>query len=316
MNLSLIQMILKIFCNGLINCNTVTAMKKTAVFLFFLFQFIFCSGQVYTDTTTVFRIETNDGNTYIGKIVEENPTTLFLETASLGVIRILQADIRSRTAHSNLTVSGDEYWLPNPQSTRYFWAPNGYGLKKGEAYYQNIWVFYNQASVGLTDNFSIGAGMLPLFLFEGGPTPFWIVPKLSIPVVKETFNLGAGAFIGTILGEDLGVFGLVYATATIGPHDKNLSVGMAYGFGGGEWLRLPVVNVSGMLRVSRRGYLISENYIVTADGETAAILSFGGRSILGPVGLDYSFWVPAGGGVDAFVAIPFLGVTVPIGRKR
>jgi len=58
------------------------------------------------------------------------------------------------------------------------------GLHKGEGYYQNIWVFWNQASFGVTENFSLGFGIIPLFLFGGEAgqySPIWVVPKLSYP---------------------------------------------------------------------------------------------------------------------------------------
>jgi hypothetical protein len=62
-------------------------------------------------------------------------------------------------------------------------------------------VLFNQGGYGVTNYFSIGAGILPVFLFGGGATPVWITPKFSIPVVIDKFNVGAGALAGTVLGE-------------------------------------------------------------------------------------------------------------------
>lgn len=294
-------------------------MKKTAVIILLLgvlFPGIICMSQEKPDTTVTLRIETIDGNIYIGRYVSEDSLSMVLQTESLGEIRIPQNSIKTRTLLKQVVKVGNDIWLPNPQSSRYFWAPNGYGLEENTSYYQNIWILYNQFSFGLTNNFSLGAGMLPLFLFAGGSTPIWIVPKFSIPVEKDKFNLGTGAFLGTIIGEDTGIFGLLYGTATIGSRDKNVSFGMAYGFADGDWLNVPVINVSSMLRTGPRGYFITENYVITAEGETVVLLSAGGRSIIRNVGLDYSLWIPLGFEMDTFVAIPFLGITVPIGRKN
>mgnify|MGYP006876580943 FL=1 len=277
---------------------------------------IICLSQEKPDTTVTLRIETIDGNIYIGRYVSEDSLAMVLQTESLGEIRIPQNSIKARTLLKQVVKVGNDIWLPNPQSSRYFWAPNGYGLEENTSYYQNIWILYNQFSFGLTNNFSLGAGMLPLFLFAGGSTPIWIVPKFSIPVEKDKFNLGTGAFLGTIIGEDTGIFGLLYGTATIGSRDKNVSFGMAYGFADGDWLNVPVINVSSMIRTGPRGYFITENYVITAEGETVVLLSAGGRSIIRNVGLDYSLWIPLGFEMDTFVAIPFLGITVPIGRKN
>lgn len=277
---------------------------------------IICLSQEKPDTTVTLRIETIDGNIYIGRYVSEDSLAMVLQTESLGEIRIPQNSIKARTLLKQVVKVGNDIWLPNPQSSRYFWAPNGYGLEENTSYYQNIWILYNQFSFGLTNNFSLGAGMLPLFLFAGGSTPIWIVPKFSIPVEKDKFNLGTGAFLGTIIGEDTGIFGLLYGTATIGSRDKNFSLGIAYGFAGGDWLNVPVINVSSMIRTGPRGYFITENYVITAEGETVVLLSAGGRSIIRNVGLDYSLWIPLGFEMDTFVAIPFIGITVPIGRKN
>ena len=292
-------------------------MKKQFVFVFFIviIQNLICQGQNLPDSTRTFRIETKDGNIFIGSVIAEDSTTLVLKTESFGEIKIQQINIKSKTELKEVKKVGREFWLPNPQSARYFWAPNGYGLEKGSSYYQNIWILYNQFSFGITDNFSIGTGMVPLFLFAGIASPVWLVPKISIPVVENKFNIGTGAFLGTIFGEDAGLFGLLYGTTTFGSRDKNISLGLAYGFAGGNWLGTPVINVSAMVRTGPKGYFITENYVITFERETVVLISMGGRSIIRNMGIDYSLWIPVNAGMDSFVAVPFLGITVPLGRK-
>lgn len=294
-------------------------MKKQLVLFFIVIATMECPacyGQNLPDSIKTYRIEMNDGNIFIGSITDENPETLVLKTDSYGELRILQINIKSKTELTELIKVGGKFWLPNPQSARYFWAPNGFGLEKGSSYYQNIWVLYNQASVGVFNNFSIGAGVIPLFLFAGASTPVWLIPKISIPVVKEKFNIGTGAFLGTVLGEKSGLFGLLYGTSTLGSRDKNVSVGLAYGFIQDHWIDHPVINLSSMIRYGPKGYFITENYAIPIDGDWALLFSLGGRSIIRNVGLDYSLWIPCFPETDTFVAIPFLGVTVPLGKKR
>jgi hypothetical protein len=294
-------------------------MKKQISLIFFIvivFQNLTCFGQVLADTAKTFRIETKDGNIFVGTVVAEDSLVLVFKTETLGEIKIPWNKIKSRTEIKEVKKVGSEFWLPNPQSSRYFLAPNGYGLKGNESYYQNIWILYNQFSFGLTDNFSIGAGTLPLFLFAGTPTPVWMVPKISVPIVENKFNIGTGAFLGTIFGEDAGLFGLLFGTTTLGSRDKNISFGLAYGFAGGDWLKVPVINISGMVRTGPKGYFITENYAISIEGETVVLISGGGRSIIRNIGLDYSLWIPIGADLDTFVAIPFLGITVPMGKKK
>lgn len=303
-------------CRNFDRINFCKTMKKAYVygglFILLLLANLVSSGQTGRDSL-IYRIETTDGNEYFGKIISEDSEKIVIQTENIGQITLLTANIKKRTLLKSSEQRNGEYWPENQQSSRYFWSPNGYGLKTGEAYYQNIWIFYNQVSVGLTNTFSLGAGIIPLFLIEGAPTPIWLIPKFSIPLAKDKINLGIGSLLGTVAGgEDSGIFGLVYGTTTFGSRDKNFSIGMAYGFAEDEWTSTPLINLSALIRISRRGYFITENYLIISEGDAVAMLSAGGRSILGGIGLDYSLWLPLGG--DSFVLMPFLGITIPIGR--
>jgi len=279
---------------------------KTGI-LFFLVIFLFSSYllQAQTQDTSLVNIETVDGNTFLGKVISEDSITVILQTDNLGKITIQKRDIKLREIVEVEQIKEGEVWFANPQSTRYFWAPNGYGLKKGEGYYQNIYVLWNQFSVGVTNYFSVGGGLIPLFLF-GGSTPVFIVPKFSIPIDPNKLNLGVGALLGAVLGETDASFGLLYGLSTFGSPDNNLSIGLGYGFSSGEWADSPVINVSGMFRTGKRGYFITENYFI--DG--FALISLGGRWIIKKASLDFMFGIPMGEDVG-IVAIPAIGFTIP-----
>jgi RNase P/RNase MRP subunit p29 len=262
----------------------------------------------------LYTIETTDGNEFLGEIMSEDSLTLKLKTDKFGEIIISKKDIKKKESVEVQSFKQGKYWFPNPQSTRYFWAPNGYGLKKGEGYYQNIWVLWNQFTYGVTDYFSIGAGIIPTFLF-GAPTPIFATMKFSIPIKKDKFNLAGGAIAGYVLGETDAGLGILYGVATYGSHDSNISFGMGYGFAGGEWAKAPMMNLNGMFRVSSRGYFITENYVIVSDGKAIVMLSAGGRSIIKKAALDYGLIIPFVDGSVEF-AIPWLGFTVPFGKKN
>lgn len=285
-------------------------MKLKLAVLILFFVFIPTFGQAQVADSTLVQIETLDGNEFVGKIVKEDALTLVLKTEIFGEITIQKKDIKLRKQVLPGQIKDGKLWFTNPQSTRYFWAPNGYGLKKGEGYYQNIYVMWNQFVVGVTDNFSLGAGVIPIFLF-GGPTPFFITSKFSIPVEKDKINLGAGALLGTVIGEDAGAYGLVFAMSTFGPPDSNVSVGLGYGFADGDWANSPLINVSCLLRISSRGYFISENYYWNTDGEGKGVIGLGGRWIIKKAALDFIFLSPYGSGVENFVMVPLIGFTIP-----
>jgi hypothetical protein len=176
-------------------------------------------------------------------------------------------------------------------------------------------VFFNQVNYGITDNWSIGAGMVPLFLFAGAPTPAWLTTKVAIPVVKDRFNLGVGGLGGTIIGAGPS-FAFAYGTATLGNRDGNVSLGLGYGLVDGEFADKPLISLSGMWRTGERGYVMTENYLISSSEETLMILSFGGRRMIKNAGLDFGLFLPlpVSGDFDVFFAIPWLGLSIPFGR--
>ncbi len=266
--------------------------------------------------TKAYLIETKDGNSYTGQIVTSDSVKVIFNAGKLGEITLQQSDIKKMEPLNAKQLKGNKYWFDNPQSTRYFFSPNGYGLKKGEGYYQNIWVLMNSFAVGINDYISVGGGLVPLFLFGGAPTPVWITAKVSVPVTKDKFNVGAGILAATALGESSGGIGIFYGIATLGSRDKNVSLGIGYGFSGGSVSNTPILNLNGMLRVGARSYLLSENYFFTDGSSDAGIIMIGGRQIIKNAGLDYGLMMPVGTGVGSFVAAPWLGITIPFGKRK
>ena len=259
------------------------------------------------EAPVIVRVITNEGNEFVGVVLEENEVEVLLRTEQYGELRLLRSAIRQITVVDQALIRDGVVWFENPQATRYFWAPNGFGLERGEAYYQNIWVFYNQVTFGVTEHFSISAGLVPIFLLGVGVAPVWVVPKVSIPIKEDRSHAAAGAFLGTLLGEGE-TFGIVFGSFTLGDRDSNGTLGMGWGYAGGTWASSPIVNFGFMARTSQRGYFISENYIL--PGPTV-VLSGGGRRILGRVGLDFGLFAFLGNGV---FALPFLGITTPLGK--
>jgi hypothetical protein len=274
--------------------------------------------EAISDTSRLWVVVTNDGNEFVGYIKENTQEYLRLETVSLGLINIPKANIRKiRAANPNTKIVDGEAWLANPQSTRYFWAPNGYGLKAGEGYYQNIWILFNQFSYGITDHVSIGVGLVPLFLFGGDvPTPIWFTPKFSIPISEDRFNLGGGALIATVIGGGDGGtgVGIAYGVSTLGSRDKNVTLGLGYGFADGGWANSPTITLGGMTRLGKRGYLLTENYFIGTPFDPILILSFGGRVVWPNFSLDFGGFIPStSDGLEPLV-IPWLGFSVPLGK--
>ena len=285
------------------------------LFVIFLISLPILSNCQNSQDSIKYQIETIDGNEYIGIILNQTPEAIRIKTDKLGEISIPQSEVKKITQLSATKSKDGTYWLDNPQETRYFWAPNGYNLKKGEGYYQNVWVLFNQAVYGITNHFSAGIGTVPLFLFASPYTPAWITAKFSVPIVENKFNLGVGALMGTVIGESNTGFGILYGITTFGSKDKNLNIGLGWGYAGGRMASNPTVNISGMIRTGPRGYFITENYFIGTPDNFMVLMSLGGRRIIKHTGLDFGAFIPIGGDIGSFVAIPWLGLTIPFGTK-
>lgn len=257
------------------------------------------------------RVETVDGSVFTGRLVHEDEETIVLLTESLGEITLRRENIRSMTEIEPSRVRDDGYWFENPQSTRYFFAPNAIGIRPGTGYYQNAWILFNNVNWGVTDYFSIGAGAMPLFLF-GTSTPIWVLPKVAFELAPGRAYVGAGAMLGGIVGEDPYSAGLLYGVVTVGDRDRNATVGLGYGYGGGEISSTPVINVSGMARLSRTMYVVSENYFFSDADDVSGLLSIGLRWARESVAVDFGLFRPLAD-TDELIAVPWLGVTLPIG---
>jgi len=268
------------------------------------------------DTSRLWLVVTTDGNRYVGQILEDNKQSIVIETQVVGTVTVPKQNIkRLEPVDSQAKTRDGSIWGRNPQADRYFFFNSAYNLEAGEGYYQNVLIFFNQVDVGLTDNISLGVGTVPAFLF-GGPTPFWLAPKVSIPVASDQFQLGGGALIGTVVGSgESGFGGLAYGLGTFGSRDRNLTLGLGYGFTDQEWLDIPAIMLGGMLRIGQKGYLIADSFLISANGSTGGIVTFGGRTVWPNIALSY-------GGLTAFVddeilpaVMPWLGVSIFFGKR-
>lgn len=255
------------------------------------------------------RIQTVDGNYYLGKVILKNDSLIILETNSLGIIEIKKINILKIHEIQGKDLEEGRYDKKTTFVTRYFMGPSGYGLDPGQGYYQNGWIFFNHAAIGITKNISIGVGTIPLFLFAGTSTPVWITPKISIPIVKDAINVGIGTFMGRVIGESEMGFGIGYIVTTFGNRDYNLSLGFGSDLTNGEKFSPDVLTVSAMLRTGPHGYFISENMFMRNGIQFA---SFGGRTLFGKISLDYGLIIPLDS--ETLFAIPWLGFSIPFGN--
>jgi hypothetical protein len=261
------------------------------------------------------RVTTTDGNVFLGSLISENEKEVQVEVSGIGIVTIERSKIRSIERLSTWNIRYGVYWHDNPQPTRYFFSTNAIGMKKGKWYYQNTWILFNNVNSGITDNISLGAGIIPLFLFGGTPeTPFWLIPKVTYNIPESDFHIGSGALIGGVLGSDVGGFGIVFGNLTYGNTDRNVTLGLGYGYAGSTWATRPVLNLNGMTRISLNWYLLGESYFVPGvnDGGVAIL---GARYAPERFAFDFGIIMPLDGSGE-LVSAPWLGITIPFGKGR
>ena len=241
----------------------------------------------------------NNGTKVVGKLLETNKERIRV-ASSLGELEIEKAEIKSISVVSK--GKNDKYWFPNPNDTRYFISPTAYTIGKGEGYYQNIFILFNSAYVGVSDHLDLGGGVEILSTLSGNPIMFFSA-KTGFQL-KDKWNVGVGTLIGTILGfeSDVGFLGTVYGVNTFGSREHNVSISTGYGFsseGGADNL---VFALSGMTRTSKRIALVTENWILPEFG---AVFS-GGIRIMGEK-ITFDVALVRGSDWDAgLLALPFI----------
>ncbi|MBB1284726.1 hypothetical protein HRH25_10120 [Flavisolibacter sp. BT320] len=283
---------------------------KFVLFLFLLFGLTLSSSGVHAqvnkniilDTSVTYLIKLTDKSELVGHYVERTSDYLVFRTPAVSRLQIAFDQIVSIQELSASNIKGNVYWSPNPRPTNYFFWPSAINLKKGEGYFQNNMLFLNSVHYGVTDNISIGGGLEFISLFSGTPVLFF-TPKVTFPAGKN-FHAGAGVLLVTIPDEGSG--GFLYGSATAGSIEHNVSGSLGFGFAGGEFASTPLINISGMTRVSRKLMLMSENWILPLSDETFTAFSAGvrilGDKIAADVGLVYS--------PDAGVPFPIAGFSV------
>lgn len=199
---------------------------------------------------------------------------------------------------------------PNPQAGRYFFAPSAFQLKKGEvtgrsSFYDNRGLlFANEIGVGLTDQWTIGTTVILPLGYGGGI-------KYGLELAPHVQIAAGGAFLlpfqsqrrrlylfqnpifplrDEVHGLDkYGPTTLVFANFTLGSVHHNITLNwfksQSVGFD------VNVINVSALLPINERTWLITENYF--ADTSGLVVRSLGVRRY-SKWGFQYDFAIDEG----------------------
>jgi len=228
------------------------------------------SRLVVPDSTHLQVVTLTDGSTIFGRIATVGADSVAFQTGA-GTMQLSVKAIRDIRLISNDDVREGDYWFPNPNSTRLFFAPTGQQLKQGEGYFSDYELFFPGVAVGVTDNISIGGG-ISLFPASASDQIYYVTPKIGFSP-SDQVHLAAGVLFA---GTNGGTGGIYYGVGTFGDGNGSVTIGGGYGFAGGKIQSKPVGMLGGEFRIARRLAFVTENYLLPIS-DNNVLYSFGFR---------------------------------------
>lgn len=302
---------------------------KTTLHLSFLFLFLSLfridalaqssRGNAIEGGTFVI-IKMIDGTKIVGKKLASTPESIIVETQLAGKLNLFYDKIERIRSISDPNYTGGRFWKQNSNYSRNVIGPSGYGLQKGEGYYQNVMLFLHNVSYGFTDNFSMSFGTELVSLlntndFVANRTPgFVISPKFTFPITGNNINIGVGGIAGHAPdSENIFDLGLVYGVTTFGSRDNNFSVGVGFGVVDGDFTSAPTFSLAGNFRVGNSVSITTENWFFPSTD--VGLVTLGVRIIGEVVSWDFSYIGVFDNTFFSASPIPFVGIAVPFGRR-
>jgi len=217
------------------------------------------------------KIVLEDQNSISGQLIDKSDNSLILQS-QLGELNILIEDIEQIELEGMDFDPSYAFKYNNPNATRYLFAPSAIPLKKGEGYYQNVWVSINSVNYGISDHVSISAGIELISTFAaissgyGGPLAYSNI-KIG-KQIRENMYVGGGVLAAGMLSLDEGGgMAMGYGLFTVGNTDNNATLGVGYGLVDGSFSNRPIIVLSGMTRASNHLAFVSENWFVSSINE-------------------------------------------------
>jgi len=248
-----------------------------------------------------------DGSTLMGHLVSRDSTGVRFETMG-NVLTFPLARVAELTEVRAADMHGSEYWFPDPNRTRLFFAPTARMLRQGEGYYSNTYLLLQNFAVGSSPNFTMGGGfsIVPSSDFLADNV-YYITPKVGL-FQNDHDAVAVGALVGFVPANDGHFGGILYGVGTHGDENASVTGGLGYAFADGDFTPAPILMFGGTNRVSRRIALVTENYGYFHNGDGGVVFSYGIRIMGEKLSADLAFWNSKDAHV--FPGIPYVAFAV------
>ena len=262
-----------------------------------------------SEVAKVYRLSLIDGSEIVGIVLKEDSALVDFQSVSKITMRVPRDQIKAIVPLAGRIVQG-EFRKSDPNHTRLFFAPTGRSLKNGQGYFSAYEIFFPFIAVGVGDVVTLAGGMS---LIPGASSQiFYFAPKIT-PLHLQNFDLSAGVLYINALGSDFSGGGIVYGVGTYGSSDHALTIGLGWGFAGGEIANKPILLVGGEIRLSNSIKLISENWI--PPGTDLVLYSFGFRFFGENLAADLGFFRPSKMDTGGFPFVPWIGFAYNFGAR-
>ena len=233
-------------------------LKLLPLCLFFIMTFGF------SQENEMVEIETNDGNIFLGQIVEKSSLEYKLKTQDGIIISVPFISVKRLSKIETAEVDG-QVWRADPNKSMYLFAPSAFPIENHKAYCRDFCLFFPSYNRGFGNNFSVQAGV---FVFPGMPldqVPIVLSGKFSLPQVGPA-RLAAGMMYVNFPGEGISFgTGFAFGTATIGNKFTHFSTTVGWGYvrDEAEWsfAEEPILVFSGNTRISNSFALVAEYWL-------------------------------------------------------
>lgn len=265
------------------------------------------------DSTVVHAIHMREGSRIVGRIVAVTADSVRVVSAS-STTTVSRGAVREVRQYAASAMHDGELWPENPHATRLLFSPTAIPLRKGEGYFSDFWLFVLSAAGGVTDRFTLGAGMTLIPGINFGDNVFYLLPKYTL-VDQPRIKFAIGGLVALVGGfssdsRDAASVGILYGVATTGTHESNLTLGAGWGYVGDQLADKPVVTLGGQHRVSKRVALISENWFLPFEGDALGFVTYGLRFLGEKLAVDFAFGNTLERGGQLFPGVPLLGFSV------
>lgn len=237
-------------------------------------------------------LRTRDGSLFLGRLLAESADSVHFLTIG-GEIAVVRSDVVELRPLPARLVRQGQYWAPDPNDTRLFFAPTGRMLAKGDGYFSDTDLLLLNFVGGVTPRFTMGGGFSIIPSQNPQNNVIYITPKFGV-IQSERINVAVGALVGFAGFEEMTEddwernFGIVYGVSTFGTPEGSFTVGSGLAYTGNGFVDRPVVMLGGSRRAGRRYSLVTENYIFPSS-DNRALITYGVRLLGEKLSVDLAW---------------------------